>query len=157
MSVLNSVIAKFIETRLQALIMGQAISSVGGGGGGFGGIGKLFSSFFNFGGGGGILGGGVMPFQHGGEIKKNQASIVGEAGPELFVPHAAGTVVSNSRSSQLAGGGTTITQNFNISTGVQQTVRAEVLGMMPLIKAETNNAVLDARQRGGSFASALLG
>jgi len=51
-------------------------------------------------------------------------------------------------------GGVNVTQNINISTGVQQTVRAEIAGLMPQIAEASKNAVIDARRRGGSFAGA---
>jgi hypothetical protein len=50
------------------------------------------------------------------------------------------------------GGGVTV--NLNISTGVAQTVRAEITQLMPQIANATKAAVLDARRRGGSFAGA---
>jgi len=46
-------------------------------------------------------------------------------------------------------------QNINISTGVAQTVRAEVMSLMPQIISAAKNAVADARQRGGSYASSM--
>ena len=49
-------------------------------------------------------------------------------------------------------GGVTVNQSLNISTGVNQTVRAEIMNMMPDIKQETLGAVAEARSRGGSFA-----
>ena len=42
-------------------------------------------------------------------------------------------------------------QTINVTTGVQQTVRAEILGMMPQIASASKAAVLDAKRRGGSF------
>jgi hypothetical protein len=49
------------------------------------------------GGGGGIIGaiGGLLGFANGGRPPTGRASLVGERGPELFVPDSAGTVVSN--------------------------------------------------------------
>jgi hypothetical protein len=52
-------------------------------------------------------------------------------------------------------GGVTVHQTINISTGVAQTVRAEIAALMPAIKRQTVDAVADARMRGGSFASAM--
>jgi hypothetical protein len=42
---------------------------------------------------------------------------------------------------------------LNLSTGVQSTVRAEIMGMMPIITKQVKNSVAEARQRGGSFSS----
>lgn len=52
-------------------------------------------------------------------------------------------------------GGTTIVQNLNISTGVSQTVRAEVMSMMPMIANAAKSAVADGKLRGGSYGMAL--
>lgn len=51
-------------------------------------------------------------------------------------------------------GGVVVNQTINVSTGVQQTVRTEIMGMMPQIASAAKGAVLDARRRGGSFAGA---
>lgn len=38
---------------------------------------------------------GITLRQHGGPLRADQPAIVGEAGPELFVPHTSGTILSN--------------------------------------------------------------
>ena len=53
-----------------------------------------------------------------------------------------------------SGGGVTINQTIQVTTGVQSTVRAEIMQMMPRIAEASKAAVMDARQRGGSFAGA---
>jgi len=50
--------------------------------------------------------------------------------------------------------GVVVNQTLNITTGVQQTVRAELMQMMPQIIAATTSGVEDARRRGGNFAQA---
>lgn len=87
----------------------------------------------------------------GGPVQAGGSYLVGERGPELFVPGRSGSIVPNS---ELAGGGVTVVQNINVSTGVQQTVRAEVMNLMPQIGNAAKSAVLDARRRGGAFAAA---
>ncbi len=52
------------------------------------------------------------------------------------------------------GGGVVVNQTINVTTGVQQTVRAEVMGLMPQIAEASKAAVLDAKRRGGAFAGA---
>ena len=91
--------------------------------------------------------------QIGGPVGAGQAALVGERGPEVFVPRASGTVVPN----HALGGGVIVNQTINLSTGLQATVRAEVMGMLPQIAATTKSAVLSARVRGGAFASAFEG
>ena len=65
------------------------------------------------GGKGGLLGGSIIPgfLAEGGQANANKPYIVGERGPELFVPNTSGTVVPNN---QLNGGGaTSVTYNIN--------------------------------------------
>jgi hypothetical protein len=80
--------------------------------------------------------------------------MVGERGRELFVPNQSGRIVPNN---QIGGGGVTVNQTINLTTGVSQTVRAEVTNMLPQIKEAAKGAVLDARRRGGSFSTAFGG
>lgn len=87
----------------------------------------------------------------GGPVTSGQPYMVGERGPEIIVPSRNGNVVPNN---QLGGGGVTVVQNINITTGVQQTVRAEIKSLMPQIADSAKAAVLDARRRGGSYGSA---
>lgn len=92
----------------------------------------------------------------GGTVQPRTPVLVGERGPELFVPSGAGTIMNNMNTNNaLSGaGGTVVNQTINISTGVAQTVRTEVQSMLPQIAEASKMAVLDARRRGGSFASA---
>lgn len=70
-----------------------------------------------FGGGGGF---GIPFFANGGRTPANQPIIVGERGPELFVPGTAGEVVPNNELGNSIGmssaGGDTINVTFNINT-----------------------------------------
>ena len=88
----------------------------------------------------------------GGSVAANRPYIVGENGAELFVPGGSGTIIPNNKIS--GGGGTVVNQTINVHAGVAQTVRAEIMGMMPQIAETTKAAVVDARRRGGSFAAA---
>jgi len=132
-SMAASIVQDLIRIQIQQSItkpLGEAIS----GAGGFSGI---FSSIF---GGGKALGG---------TVNAGEAYMVGEKGAEMFVPGKTGTIVPNN---QLGGSGAVVNQTINISTGVSQTVRAEVMGMLPRIVESTKAAVADANRRGGSFA-----
>lgn len=93
-------------------------------------------------------------FADGGLMKAGRAAIVGERGPELIIPNRNSTVVPND---QLGGGGGTVNVTLNISTGVAQTVRAEISNLLPQITNATKAAVVDAKRRGGSFAGAFGG
>lgn len=60
----------------------------------------------------GAMGFGIPGFAVGGSPPVNQPSLVGEAGPELFVPKTAGTIIPNNRlGSMLGGGGQTVNYN----------------------------------------------
>lgn len=90
----------------------------------------------------------------GGNVNANQPYLVGERGPELFVPSSAGNVMNNSNTKSVGGGGTVVNQTINVDAGVSQTVRAEMLNLLPRIKQDTLNAVIDGQNRGGSFSKA---
>jgi len=118
--------------------IGRAIGgSLFGGGGGGGGGGNTFDAFGDM-------------LAHGGIARGGKTHLVGEQGPELFVPNTTGTVIPNN---QLGGGVTNVT--LNISTGVQGTVRAEIMDLMPQITEQVKYAVAEARQRGGAFSTAM--
>jgi len=53
------------------------------------------------------------------------------------------------------GGGVTVVQNINVTTGVQQTVRAEIMTLMPQIAGAAKAAVAEAKMRGGGYAAAM--
>ena len=95
----------------------------------------------------------------GGSAYGGQAMIVGERGPELFVPHTAGTVMNNMNTKDALGGGSTIVvnQSINFATGVVPTVRAEVMQMMPQIAEATKSAVAGEAAKGGNFKRMLVG
>lgn len=95
----------------------------------------------------------VRGFADGGVTSSRRPYMVGEKGPEMFVPNVTGRVVPNNA---LGGESSSIVvnQTLNIETGVSQTVRAEIKQLMPQISEATKAAVLDARRRGGKFANA---
>lgn len=135
-SMARSIISDLIRINIQKNITGNIAAGMAGGSGGgiFGSIGNFFGGFF----------------ANGGRPPRNKVSVVGEKGAELFVPDGvSGTVVPSG-----AGGGVTVHQTINLSAGVSQTVRAEVSQMLPQIQEAAKSAVIDARRRGGSFASA---
>ncbi len=89
----------------------------------------------------------------GGSVSPNMPYMVGERGPEMFVPNSAGNIINNNQVNGMGRGQPiVIEQNLNFSTGVSQTVRAEIMNLLPAIQESTLSAVQDARLRGGSFA-----
>ena len=67
-------------------------------------------------------GGGIPFFQHGGRTAANQPIVVGEAGPEIFVPSGSGQIIPNNKigGQEVSGGDDfmqpPVTVNFNIDT-----------------------------------------
>jgi lambda family phage tail tape measure protein len=80
---------------------------------------KMLAGLFGGGGGGGLLGGigKLFGFANGGYPPLNQPSIVGERGPELFVPQSAGKIIPN----HALGGGTSVVNN---TTAVNYSIQA---------------------------------
>lgn len=89
---------------------------------------------------------------NGGPVAAGGSYLVGERGPEIFTPGIGGNITPNS---QMGGSGVTVVQNINISTGVQQTVRAEIRQMMPQIAQSAKAAVVDSKRRGGNYGRAM--
>ena len=145
----NQIINDLLRMAMQKLIVDRIMGAVFGGSSAI----STASGFTSVGpaaGAGGVSGGsGVAHFADGGVARAGRPAIVGERGPELMIPGRTSQIVPNH-----ALGGVNVTQNINISTGVQQTVRAEIAGLMPQIAEASKNAVVDARRRGGSFAGA---
>jgi lambda family phage tail tape measure protein len=92
----NSMIADFARVQAQKMLSG--LFGGGAGGGLFGSIGKIF----------GFANGGMPPV--------GQASIVGERGPELFVPQSAGRIIPNHA---LGGGNSNTVNNTAVTYSIQ--------------------------------------
>lgn len=89
----------------------------------------------------------------GGAIQSGRPTLVGERGPELIIPKSASVVKNAADTRGMMGGGSpvVVNQSLNFSTGVQATVRSEVMAMMPQIQESTKSAVAEQAQRGGSY------
>ena len=151
-SMAKSVVDSLIKMLIQKYIVDAAFGAITGfiGGGGTGATGGTAAS-----GGIGMGQGFSATAAIGGSVNRGQPTLVGERGQEVFVPNQNGAIIPNDK---LGGGsGVTINQTINVSTGVQQTVRAEIATLMPQIANAAKGAVADARQRGGGFSKALVG
>lgn len=98
----------------------------------------------------------IAPRAIGGSVQAGKPYMVGERGQEMFVPNQSGSIIPNNKLGG-NGGGVVVNQVINVTTGVQQTVRAEIATLMPQIANAAKGAVVDARQRGGGFSKALVG
>lgn len=88
----------------------------------------------------------LRPKAIGGPVQAGGAYLVGERGPELFRPARSGSITPND---QLGGSGVVVHQTFNFSANGDQSVKQIIAQSMPQIAKVTQNAILDARRRGG--------
>ena len=94
---------------------------------------------------GGLFGGGVPTtgLANGGPI--NKPTLVGERGPEMFMPGQAGTIVSN----RDMGGSTVINQNISLMPDVGQAFKQQLAQAMPLIRNAAISGVAESQARRG--------
>jgi hypothetical protein len=64
------------------------------------------------------------PRAAGGPVLGNVPYLVGESGPEMFVPTGSGTIVNNARLGGMGGGGMTVTVNMPAGSNGDDVVRA---------------------------------
>lgn len=83
-----------------------------------------------------------------------QGGVDGKGGFNAIL-HPNETVIDHTKGQSM--GGVVVNQSFNISTGVEQTVRAEIQNLMPQITNITKNAVAEAKMRGGAYSKQLVG
>jgi len=59
-----------------------------------------------------MFSGGIPFFQHGGAVSKGKPVVVGERGPEMFIPNTSGQITQHARGA----GGSPVNVNFSITT-----------------------------------------
>lgn len=131
----------------------------------------IINSIFNLTGSAALPTGQLFRRATGGAMQPNQPVLVGERGPELIIPSSAGNILNahNTRNALSPQGYSSpraavaekpslpsiiVNQTLNVSAGVAESVRAEMLTLLPVFKENTMAAVVDARRRGGSFGQA---
>jgi len=132
-NVLNRIRDKIIDAQLDKLLSGFAENF------GKGGEGKGLGGFL-----GNIFGG---LFANGGQPPVNKISVVGERGPELFVPRSAGTVIPNQEI-----GGSSITNNISISVdATNSNVQSDEDGQQfgEAIAAAIQSEIIKQKRSGG--------
>jgi hypothetical protein len=82
----------------------------------------------------------------GGPVSSNTPYMVGERGPELFVPNGAGSIVPNNK---LGGGGVTVVQNISIDS---RSDRASIMAAMNQAKEQAKAEIYRSMKSGGAFA-----
>ena len=148
------IVQQIIAAFLQMMVVNKILNAIFGAG--------TFTTA-SFGGGSGLGGISVTPgtggSAGGGAAHSGAPMLVGERGPEIFIPNSAGRIMNNadSMSSMRGGSGITVVQNNNFALGVGATARAEVQKMLPQIAETSKMAVFEAAARGGAFRKGLLG
>jgi len=87
----------------------------------------------------------------GGPVSSGSPYVVGEQGPELFVPHASGTIVPNNKMSGSGSGSGGVTVNYNIAAGVS---RAELVPILDQERRRLKAEIPDMVRRGGGYRAA---
>ena len=89
----------------------------------------------------------LLPFANGGRPPVGRPSIVGEKGPELFVPRRSGTIIPNDK---LAGGGSTnISVNVDASGSSVQSNEQQGKELGRVISAAIQSELIKQRRPGG--------
>jgi hypothetical protein len=91
---------------------------------------------------------GLLGFANGGDPPVGVPSIVGERGPELFVPKQRGTIVPSGRFG-MGGGAGPMSFTLNVASGV---TRQELLQAGQAFMAEAQVRILQSMRGGGAFA-----
>jgi len=142
-SVIDSLIQMLVQYYItQSIFTAITTAFPGGGGGGGGGTNKSnpHGSFD----GGGFTG-----------MGSRSGGVDGKGGFNAIL-HPNETVIDHTKGTG-GGQGVTVNQTINVTTGIQSTVRAEIVQLMPQIAQAAKGAVADARVRGGNFSKAMAG
>jgi tape measure domain-containing protein len=157
--------ARTLSDRLADTVTTGLFGEAGGGGGGF--LGGIIGNLFSGGQDGAPAGNQIGPTQPssggffsglfgakalGGNVSSNKPYLVGERGPELFVPQTRGNVMANGSGS----GGTTVVMNNNFA-GVSAVNRQELQSALASQKVQILESVRRGARNGGSFSRDLRG
>lgn len=100
---------------------------------------------------GGFLSG-LFGFQRGGPVQRGRAILVGEGGPEVFVPRTSGHIIPNHVAAAPAGG-PTVNLTFNVESTDGPGVREAIRTAEPRLTAAALSAVAVQQSRPGSALS----
>jgi hypothetical protein len=87
----------------------------------------------------------------GGPVGAGNAYMVGEKGPELFVPGSSGSIVPNGAGGGGSRGGASVNVTYNIASGVS---RADLVPILDQERKRLKAEIPDMVRRGGSYRSA---
>lgn len=97
-----------------------------------------------------------QPRALGGPVTSGVSYLVGERGPEIFSPNTAGYITPNNRIGKGKGKEVSVTNVYQVSTGVTETVRAEIMRLAPAL-AQQSVAAVHRAINGGTELSAAVG
>tara|TARA_R110002110_G_scaffold124309_1_gene301605 strand:+ start:379 stop:2193 length:1815 start_codon:yes stop_codon:yes gene_type:complete len=143
----KSVVDSLIKMLVQKYLVDQAFGFItqkidGGGSGGGSSVSSAMDVVYPDFDGGGFTG-----------MGSRSSGVDGKGGfPAILHPNE--TVIDHTKGQS---SGIIVQQTINVTTGVQQTVRAEIVQLMPQIAQAAKGAVADARLRGGNFSKAMSG
>lgn len=128
--VMRSMAQDILRVFLRLAVTNPLINSIFGNVGGFQALPTLFGG----------------PKADGGPVAGGTPYLVGERGPELFVPRQSGVIVPNH--AMAGGNGVTVNLTTNFASGV---TRQEVAAMLPRMVEAAKSAVAEAVGRGGGY------
>jgi hypothetical protein len=98
----------------------------------------------------------LLGFADGGRPPVGRPSIVGERGPELFVPDRPGTIIPNDFGGGMGGGGMVVNIDARgAAPGVEALIRREMAALSASIEPRIDARVTRQAGRGGAFAKAV--
>jgi hypothetical protein len=101
---------------------------------------------------GGFISEALKPRAEGGPVNSGRSYIVGERGPELFVPGSSGSIVPNdAMRSGGGGGGPSVNITYNIAAGV---TRSELGPLLESERKRLKAEIPDMVRRGGAYRAA---
>ena len=109
----------------------------------------LFGAMSGTGTGGGLLGGLFKPRANGGPVTSGSPYIVGERGPELFVPGRSGTIVPNDK---MGGDNFNVVVNVDASGSKIQGDGAEAGQLAKVVSAAVQQELIKQKRPGGILA-----
>ena len=134
-NILSSIADKAMDVALNMALWG----SIGGGGTG-GLLGGVFS---------GIFGGNKKTKANGGPVSSKTPYMVGERGPEIFVPNSSGKIISNNR---IGGGGATVNVTVNATESNVSASGGEAKQLGLAIASAVQQQLVKERRPGGLLA-----
>jgi tape measure domain-containing protein len=110
----------------------------------------LFGAMSGTGTGGGLLGGLFKPRALGGPVSAGSPYLVGERGPELFMPSRGGSIIPNNA---LGGGGTSVVVNVDASNSSVQGDQSQSRQLGVAISAAVQAELVKQQRPGGLLAT----